>query len=115
MQVYDKVNELAALLRGSAEVQEYEALKSKIESNEADRAMFNEYRKLRFEVQTAYMSGAAPDEERIAKLNKLGEVLQFNTDIAQFIAVEYRLSKLMGDIYRIIGEAAGLDMSFMRE
>ena len=115
MQLYDKLNELAALLKESREVKEYTELKQKIERNEADKSMFAEYRKLRFEVQSAYLSGGLPDEVRLAKLNKLGEVLQFNTDIAAFLSAEYRLNKMVGDIYRIIGDAVGLDIGFLQE
>ncbi|MFZ5973969.1 MAG: YlbF family regulator [Bacillota bacterium] len=113
--IYDKAHELAALLKQSPEYREYIALKDKIESNENDKSLFSEYRKLRFEVQTAYISGENPGEEKLRKLNKLGEVLQFNTDIAGFISAEYRLNQIIGDIYRIIGDAAGIDLNFLKE
>lgn len=113
--IYDKAHELADLLNQCPECKEYKALKDRIESNENDRRLFGEYRKLRFEVQTVYISGETPEEDKLQKLNKLGEVLQFNTDIAAFIGAEYRLNQLISDVYRILGEAVGLDMNFLKE
>jgi len=115
MNIYDKAHALAGLLTQCPEYKEYKAMKDKIESNENDKSLFNAYRKLRFEVQTAYISGEAPDEDKLQKLNKIGEVLQFNTDIAGFISAEFRLNQLIGDVYRIIGEAVGIDLNFLKE
>lgn len=115
MYIYDKVNELAGLLKDSDQYRTYRAYADKIDANPADTAMVKEYKKLRFEVQSAYMAGETPDQEKLDKLAKLGEVLQFNTDITQFLSAEYSLNQLMGDVYRILGEAVDLDLSFLRD
>ena len=115
MEVYDKAHELAALLKGSAEYRDYSALRDRVERDENDRSMLEAYRKLRFELQGVYLSGQTPDEEKLERLNKLGEVLQFNPDISALIAAEYRLNRLVSDVYRIIGEAADIDVNFLKE
>lgn len=115
MLIYDKANELADELKNCPENIEYQELMAKIQSNDSDKAILTEYRKLRFEVQSAYLSGGQPDQEKLDKLNKLGEVLQFNNDIAKFIAVEYKLNQLISDVYKIIGQAVGIDLDFMND
>ena len=115
MEVTDKARELAALLRESAEYGEYKALKDKIERDENDKSMLDAYRKLRFELQTVYFSGQTPDGDKLERLNKLGEVLQFNPEISGFITAEYRLNRLVSEVYRIIGEAADVDVNFLKE
>ncbi len=115
MEIYDKAHELADLLKQSPEYREYRALLDRIERNENDRTMLDAYRKLRFEVQSVYLSGGTPNEEKLENLNKLGEVLQFNADISGYIAAEYRLNRIVSDVYRIIGEAADIDVNFLKE
>ena len=115
MEIYDKAHELADLLKQSPEYREYRALLDRIERDENDRGMLDAYRKLRFEVQSVCLSGGTPNEEKLEKLNKLGEVLQFNADISGYIAAEYRLNRIVSDVYRIIGEAADIDVNFLKE
>jgi len=115
LEVYDKAQELAGLLKESPEYKDYRALRDKVERDNNDKSMLDTYRKLRFELQSVYLSGGSPDEDKLERLNKLGEVLQFNPDISAFIAAEYRLNRLVSDLYRIIGEAADIDVNFLKE
>ena len=115
MYIYDKANELARMLKQSEQYTTYRELADKIEANETDRTMLKEYKKLRFEIQSMYMAGGEPDQEKLDKLAKLGEVLQFNQEITRFLSAEYNLNQLMGDIYKILGEAVDIDLSFLKD
>ena len=43
----------------------------------------------------------------------MGNVVQFNRDVSDFLQAEYRINQMMNDIFRILGDAVDLDLSFM--
>lgn len=112
MLIYDKAHELAGELKKCPEYIEYARLKEAVSVDEKTKALIADYKKLQFEVQAAYISGGEASEETMDKLKKFGEVLAFNKDVTEFFAAEYRFQTVMGDIYKILGEACdfGLDL-----
>ena len=110
--VYDKANELAALIRESGEFKRYTAAKERIEAGSMADTLLKEYKKLQLRAQAAMVSGET-DEECIQKLGKLGELLQMDGEASEFLMAEYSLSRLVGDVYRIIAEACELDLSML--
>lgn len=113
MEIYDTANKLANELKNSEEVKKYLELKENIMSDETNKALMKKYKKLQFEAQTLAMSGGTLSEEKQEEIKKLGEVLQFNKEISEFLALEYMVNRTLSDIYRIIGEAVEIDLSFM--
>ena len=55
-------------------------------------------------------SAGTPDAEANEKLQKLGELLQFDAAAAAYLLAEYRLNGLLGEIYKILAEAVELDL-----
>ncbi|MEZ4357610.1 MAG: YlbF family regulator [Eubacteriales bacterium] len=113
MYIYDKANELASLIKESDEFTKYKQLKDKIYEDETTKSLVKEYKKLQFEAQASYMTGKQPENELIEKLKKVGEVLQFNNDVSEYFAAEYKLNTLIGDIYKILGDACDVSLDFM--
>ena len=107
MLVYDKAHELANEIRKSADYLEYARLKEIVAADERTKPLLDDYRKLQLEAQATMIAGNEPKEETLDKLKKLGEVLAFNPDVTAFFAAEYRLQTIMGDIYKILGDACG--------
>ena len=112
MLVYDKAHELAGALKKCPEFLEYARLKEMVTADEKTKALLADYKKLQLEAQASYIAGSEVSEETMDKLKKLGEVLAFNQDVTAFFAAEYRFQTLMGDVYKILGEACdfGLDL-----
>ena len=110
--VYDKAHELAGELKKCPEFLEYARLKETVTADEKTKALLKDYKKLQIEAQAAYIGGSAVSEETMDKLKKLGEVLAFNSEVTAFFAAEYRFQTLLGDIYKILGDACdyGLDL-----
>ena len=106
--VYDQARTLAAELKASEEYRVYHAAKERAYANESTRALLGEYQKLRRKAQASMLSGES-DAELMQRLQKLGEVLQFDADAAAYLMAEYRLSTMLGDVYKILAEA--VDMS----
>ncbi|MDP2892188.1 MAG: YlbF family regulator [Bacillota bacterium] len=115
MYIYDKAHELAGVLKESKEFQEYKSLKEKVYADERTRDLLEEYRKMQFEAQAAYLGGKEPDAGLMEKMQKLGELLQYNPDVTAFFMAERSFHCVLSDIYGIIGEAAEVDLSFLKE
>ena len=107
MLVYDKAHDLANEIKISADYLEYARLKEIVTADEKTKALLDDYRKLQFEAQATYLAGNEPKEETLEKLKSLGGLLAFNPDVTAFFAAEYRLQTIMGDIYKILGDACG--------
>ena len=60
--------------------------------------------------QARAMTGET-DELSDRKLQKLGELLQFDAQAAAYLLAEYRLNKLIGDVYAILAEAIGWNLN----
>lgn len=113
--VYDKANELASLIKQSEEYKEYSRIKDEVYEDEQNKRMIKDYKKLQFEAQAAYLTGQEPNKELMDKIQKMGEVLQFNPKITEFFSAEYRFNTLVSDIYKIIGDACDVGANMFEE
>lgn len=106
---YDTAHKLADELRQSAEYRAYVEAKERAYRSETTKNLISEYHKLQFEAQSAMLTGSR-DEERLEKLQKLGELLQFDADAPAFLMAEYRLNSMLGDVYKILAAAVEVDL-----
>lgn len=113
--VYDKANELASLIKQSEEYEEYTKIKDEVYEDEQNQRMIKDYKKLQFEAQAAYLTGQEPEVELMNKIQKMGEVLQFNPKITEFFSAEYKFNTLVSDIYKIIGDACDVGANMFEE
>ena len=105
----DDANALAEKLRDSDEYKTYLETKERAYQNPSTAALLNEFFSLRKQLQAGVMSGET-DEFAQKKLQKLGELLQFDRAAADFLMAEYRLNDLLGGIYRVLAKAVGFDL-----
>ena len=115
MYVYDKANELAQSIKASDAFKEYKKTKDLVMGDDKNKALIKEYKAMQLRAQTAYMTGDEPDSELMDKMKKLGEVLQFNPEVSAFLLAEYKFNTLIGDIYKIIGDACEIDLDLFKE
>ena len=115
MQIYDTAHELAAQIRSCPEFKQYKELRDKVYENETTKALLKEYKKLQLQAQSMYMSGQSVSGEISEKLQKISSVLQFNPDAMQFMLVEHRFMEIIGNVYKMLGDAAEVDLSFLSE
>lgn len=113
--VYDKANELAGLIKQSDEYKAYDRIKDEVYEDEQNKRMIKDYKKLQFEAQAAYLTGQEPDPELMEKIQKMGEVLQFNPKITEFFSAEYKFNTLVSDVYKIIGDACDVGANMFDE
>ena len=105
----DDARILADKLRSSEEYRTYCEAKERAYASKATAALLDEFYALRMKAQASSVAGT-PDAEVIGKLQKLGELLQFDAAAAAYLLAEYRLNALLGDIYKILAKAVDLDL-----
>ena len=105
----DDAKILADKLKASEEYKTYREAKERAYASKATAALLDEFYALRMKAQAASVAGT-PDAETTEKLQKLGELLQFDTAAAEYLLAEYRLNALVGDIYKILAKAVDLDL-----
>ena len=107
--VYDTAKVLANELKNSVEYREYTAVKARAMENNTTRALIDEYNKLQIQAQAAMISGDR-ESESLIKLQKIGELLQFDADASAYLMAEFRLKRMVGDVYKILAEAVDIDL-----
>ncbi len=79
--------------------------------------MLLDFRKEQFRLEKQKLSGLEVAPEQIEKLEKLFEVLNLNLTVKRFLDAEFRFSRLIEDIQKIIGEATAelMDPTLMQQ
>ena len=107
---YSKAHALARDIRDSEEYRTYHALKDEVMADETTAALIREYRKLSVSLQMAAVSGRQADSEDMQRFSGISALLFAKPDVSQYLLAEMRLQQAMADIFRILTEAADIDM-----
>jgi len=110
--VYDTARTLAAELKNSEEYHAFKQLRERAMQNETTKNLIGEYHRLQMQVQASAVQGKT-DQDLMQKLQKIGEVLQFDADASAFLMAEYRMNRLLADVYKILAEAVDVDLSML--
>jgi len=108
--VYDLAHQLARAIKNSQEYKEYIQKKNDLNKDEKNKKMVQDFREKVFDIQVKKMSGNEINQEELDNIRKLEDILRLNPTINEFLIAEYRYSKLIEDISKIIGEAIDLDL-----
>jgi cell fate (sporulation/competence/biofilm development) regulator YlbF (YheA/YmcA/DUF963 family) len=106
----DLARELAKSLADSPEYRNYKAAKTTMESQEAARLMFEDFRKKQIELERKKLSGQTALEPLETEIRKLSEIVGLNSYVREYLVAEYLFTKLVMDVQKIIGEAVDLQM-----
>ncbi|MBM7613963.1 YlbF family regulator [Alkaliphilus hydrothermalis] len=110
MNVYDKAHQLAKALKESIEYKSFKELQKKLEENPEIKEMMEDFKKHRFEVQSAQMRGQQVEADKLTKLEELQRHIMEEAIVAEYIEAEYRFTQMVTDIYKIIGESIEVDI-----
>lgn len=110
--VYDTAKQLANEMKNSEEYRTYSAVKARALENTTTRALIEEYNKLQIQAQAAMIAGDR-ESESMKKLQKIGELLQFDADAAAYLMAEFRLKRMVGDVYKILADAVDIDLGLL--
>jgi len=110
--VYDTARTLASELKNSEEYRVFRETRDRAMRNETTKSLIAEYHRLQVQAQAGAMQGKT-DRELLEKMQKIGEVLQFDADASAFLMAEYRMNRLLADVYKILAEAVDVDLSML--
>ena len=108
MNVYDEAHGLARAIKESNEFKELDRMRKEVEQDADVSQMLGELQKLQIELQTAQMTGNQPDADMMSRMQSLSTMLATKPLAAKFMQTEAAFSVMMNDVFRIIGEAVGL-------
>ena len=107
---YSLAHQLARELKNSEEWQTYHQLRETVLGDETQAALIQEYRKLQVNIQMAALSGKSPDNEDMQRFSGITALLYSKPEVSQFLLSELRLQQTMADLFKILTEAADLDL-----
>lgn len=107
---YDSAHRLAADIRQSEEYQTYHRLKDDVMADETVAALIREYKKLQLALQMTAMSGQQPDSDDMQRFSGISALLFGKPEVSQYLLAEMRLQQAMADIFKILTDAADLDV-----
>ena len=107
---YDSAHRLASDIRQSEEYQTYHRLKDDVMADDTVAALIREYKKLQLSLQLAAMSGQQPDSDDMQRFSGISALLFGKPEVSQYLLAEMRLQQAMADIFKILTDAADLDV-----
>lgn len=115
MSIYDKAHDLANALKNSEEYREFLTVKQAVDADEQAKKMIKEFIAKQMELEFEIMSGKPEDKSKTAQLHKMYEVLALDTKARDFLQAYMRFQRMMGDVYKIIGDATAEGLDFIGE
>ena len=112
MNIYDNAHEFAKALKTCPEVIELRNAGKKIEGNENNKKMINDFRKLQYEAYSEQVKNGKLSSETQSKLNNLGSIISMNPDVAAYIQSEAKFGVIWEDVMKILNDAIGIDLTF---
>lgn len=79
-------------------------------ADETTAALIKEYKKLQVKLQMAAVSGAQADSDDMQRFQGITSLLFTKPEVSQYMLAEMRLQQAVADIFRIVTEAADIDM-----
>ena len=107
---YSNAHRLANDIRQSEEYQTYHGLKDEVMADETTAALIREYKKLQVKLQMGAVAGATPDNDDMQRFQGITALLFGNPTVSKYMLAEMRLQQALADIFKIVTEAANIDM-----
>lgn len=109
MNVHDEAHNLARAIKESHEYKEYVRMKEAASQNEELAAMLNDFQSKQFEIQAKQMLGEELNQELIAQVQSLSQIIMKDPLAFEYIQAMQRFSLLVNDVYTILGEVIKFD------
>lgn len=108
MNVYDEAHSLARAIKESGEFREFDRMRKEIDQDQEASQMIGELQQLQVQLQAAQMSGTAPDQDVMNRIQSLSTMIATKPVAARFMQAQGAFMIMMNDVFSIIGEAVGL-------
>ena len=108
--VYDDAHRLARGIQASPEFISFRLAAARLKAEPSSLEMLRDFRRRQFELQAKALQGEEIPAEEQERFERLSEILASHAVIAAFLQAEYTLSRLLGDIQKIIADAVDVDL-----
>lgn len=105
MSTYETAQQLAQEIQESEEYRSFLGAKEKIKADESNYKMILDFQLKQFEIQQAQLFQLEVSEEKQQELERLYSLLSLNPVARQYLEAEFRISRLVNDVQKIIGDA----------
>jgi len=112
LSIYDDANVLAKSLRSYPDVLQLREAGEKISSNETNKKMLEDFRKIQMDAYTEQMQKGEVSKGTKEKFEKFGVLMGTNPDLSSYIMIEQKFSVMWEEIMKILNDAIGLDLTF---
>ncbi len=109
MNVYDKAHDLARSLKESQEYKEYAKIKAEVSLNPDLSEMLNDFQEKQYALQAQQMMGQDFTPGMMEQVQELMQIIMRDPLAAQYVQAQMIFSKLVADIYGILGEVIKFD------
>ena len=107
---YSAAYRLAEEIRSSEEYRTYHAMKENVMGDDTQAALIREYRRMQMEIQMRTVAGQPADPEEMQRFSTLSGLLFSKPEVSAFLLAEMRLQQTLADIFKIVTDAAGLEI-----
>ncbi len=108
--VYDNAHRLASSIKACPEYADFRLAAARLKAEKSSLAMLRDFRTRQFEIQSKLLQGQDVPADEQERLEQLSEIVGSHAIIAAFLQAEYRMSRLLGDIQKIIAGAVEVDL-----
>jgi cell fate (sporulation/competence/biofilm development) regulator YlbF (YheA/YmcA/DUF963 family) len=115
MDVEASARRLAQAIRDSDQYRAYQAARERVEADPALSSMVKDFREKSLAVQKQQWGGSEPDAAKLAQLEQLFEMLNYNPTIRDFLNCELELANLVADAQRILADAVDVWFDYSGE
>lgn len=105
MPVLGTAHQLAQEIKNSEEYQAFIHTKEILKNDEANYRIIRDFQMKQMEVQQAQLFGLEVTEEKQQEMERLYSLLSLNPAAREYLEAEFKISRLISDVQRIIGEA----------
>lgn len=111
MNIYDTAHRLAEEIRQSEECVKLRELRERAYEDPTNSTLLKEYKRLQVKLQMSMsgVAGAMPTEE-MERFKQIAQLLCMNNDVQAYLLAELQMEKTLGDVFKIMTEAAGLSI-----
>lgn len=108
---YSAAHRLAEEIRRSEEYRTYHSLRDEVMGDDTTAALIREYKKLQISLQMAAMAGKSADNEDMQRFSGISALLFGKPETSQYLLAEMRMQQTMADIFKILTDAADIDLT----
>ncbi|MEI8215581.1 MAG: YlbF family regulator [Eubacteriales bacterium] len=104
MNVYDNAHSLARAIKDSNEYLTYKSMKDEVSKNAELSEMLNDFQQKQYSLQAQQLLGQDISPDIMEQVQELMQIIMRDPKAAEYMQAEMMFSKMIADVYGILGE-----------